>query len=76
MEMHKKVKNQTGVNQAKSQGEECTYQPKRAKPVPNFAKQHEIFQKTLEKHKKQKRATEPKPFEFRETKVIKKNNTV
>ncbi len=70
MEMHEMSKKQGALVQQsmRPQQENFTFKPREANPVPDFKMQHYVFQKTLEKHKKQKRPTVPRPFNFRETK--------
>eukprot|EP01022_Parablepharisma_sp_SALTPOND_P023309 TRINITY_DN48_c0_g1_i3.p3 TRINITY_DN48_c0_g1~~TRINITY_DN48_c0_g1_i3.p3 ORF type:complete len:428 (-),score=82.28 TRINITY_DN48_c0_g1_i3:8269-9552(-) len=68
MEMHEMSKKQGAIIKPVPKGQEYSFQPQRAKPVPNFEVQHRTFQKTLEKHKKLNQPTVAKPFEFRETK--------
>jgi hypothetical protein len=69
MEMHETEKRQGGGKQLLPSDSEYTYQPAKARPVPDFQRQQEIFQKTLERHKKQKRQTVPRAPNFRETKA-------
>ena len=51
------------------QSEEFSFKPEAARPLPDFKKQYEEFQKVLEKHKSEKKPTTPMPFHFEETKV-------
>eukprot|EP00826_Nyctotherus_ovalis_P044344 TRINITY_DN4783_c0_g2_i1.p1 TRINITY_DN4783_c0_g2~~TRINITY_DN4783_c0_g2_i1.p1 ORF type:complete len:330 (-),score=103.61 TRINITY_DN4783_c0_g2_i1:365-1354(-) len=49
---------------------EFSFKPKAARPLPDFRKQYDEFQRVLEKHKQEKKPTTPTPFHFEETKVV------
>eukprot|EP01022_Parablepharisma_sp_SALTPOND_P024520 TRINITY_DN54511_c0_g1_i1.p3 TRINITY_DN54511_c0_g1~~TRINITY_DN54511_c0_g1_i1.p3 ORF type:complete len:384 (-),score=63.42 TRINITY_DN54511_c0_g1_i1:6055-7206(-) len=49
--------------------ESYPFRPEPARAIPDFQRQHEEFEKALEKHRKERQATVVEPFEFRETKV-------
>lgn len=70
MEMHEQKKKQGGAQRMLPQASQYSFHPEKSRPIPDFKKQQFIFQRTLEKHKKEKQATVAEPFEFRETKVI------
>lgn len=58
-------KTQTTTNQIKLEMfPEPTFQPPKAKPIPNFTKMHSEFQDKLDKQRKGKRPTEVQPFAF------------
>ena len=68
MEMHEKAKKEGFVIKPKPERVEFPFQPTASKKCPNFELQHRVFQKALEKHKKQKQPTVLKPFKFNESK--------
>eukprot|EP00826_Nyctotherus_ovalis_P037359 TRINITY_DN3400_c0_g1_i6.p1 TRINITY_DN3400_c0_g1~~TRINITY_DN3400_c0_g1_i6.p1 ORF type:complete len:367 (+),score=129.23 TRINITY_DN3400_c0_g1_i6:1611-2711(+) len=68
MEMHERAKKEGFVSKPKPPPTEFSFQPEITKHNPNFELQHRIFQKALEKHKKQKQSTVVVPFNFRESK--------
>ena len=68
MEMHERAKKEGFVSKPKSQLEAFSFQPEITKHNPDFELHHRIFQKALEKHKKQKQTTVVAPFKFRESK--------
>ena len=72
MEMHEQEKRQGGGKQKKLTPSDLqfSFEPPRARPVPDYKKQQQVFQKTLEKHKMQRQSTQPQPFNFMETKVF------
>ena len=45
------------------------FKPEPAKPLPDFNKQYEEFKRALDKHKQEKKPTNPNPFNFTETKA-------
>ncbi len=69
MAMHEAEKLKTGTKKPVPSGMQYTYEPPRARPVPDFGKQQHLFQLALEHHKQQKQPTVVRPFSFRETKV-------
>jgi Uncharacterised protein family UPF0564 len=46
----------------------CTFQPPRAKPVPDFKRLQKQFQHSLENNRKSHSVTEPTPFTFHQPK--------
>jgi len=69
MEMHERIKQQ-GKLPVKSdeKKDQFTFKPKITRHNPDFKAQQDNFQKALEKHKKQKKATVVQPFTFNESK--------
>lgn len=76
MEMYEKLtKQQKDLEGSKSAQEIGSFQPPKAKPVPDFEKLQRTFQNNLDKTKSHKRPTEVKPFEFDGRKARKTNKT-
>jgi hypothetical protein len=73
MEMHEVTKQEEKSQMLEKNKEEFSFQPMQAKEVPDFKRQQSGFQRTMEKHKKQKRLTQQKPFQFNESKKSAKN---
>ena len=68
MEMHEMAKKQGLLQRPQVPTQIFTFQPSGIRDAPDFAKQQEGFQRALENHKKQKKATVPEPFDFGESK--------
>ena len=72
MQKHEQVKKHNNMMGNQDQlcyiNEDLSFNPGRAKPVPNFAKQHDVFTRMLDKVKSNKKTTVPKPFGFEESK--------
>ncbi|EAR83067.2 EF hand protein (macronuclear) [Tetrahymena thermophila SB210] len=49
---------------------EPSFQPPKAKPIPNFNKMHQDFQERLDKKRRGKRPTEVLPFNFQESRKL------
>lgn len=49
---------------------ECTFEPPRAKPMPDFERAHEHFQTMLDKKRSHKKPTQVAPFNFEAAKKI------
>lgn len=67
MEAHEKARTETAHTENEGLDSNCTFKPKNAKPVPDFETLHKNFQKTLEKSRRSRSLTKPKPFVFCES---------
>eukprot|EP00826_Nyctotherus_ovalis_P034408 TRINITY_DN2865_c0_g1_i1.p1 TRINITY_DN2865_c0_g1~~TRINITY_DN2865_c0_g1_i1.p1 ORF type:complete len:331 (+),score=105.89 TRINITY_DN2865_c0_g1_i1:76-1068(+) len=65
MEMHERSKKPSLIP---SSDLKFSFRPEVTQRAPDFERQHKVFERALEKHKKKKKATVPQPFEFRESK--------
>ena len=68
-EHEEKMKEMELVEKARDGIDDYTFQPPRAKPVPDFDRLQTQFQQSLERNRSSKATTIPQPFQFNEPRI-------